>query len=119
MTTTTGHTLTLSSSRKYLEIGGELETMQHIPESEINDFCAERGVVCTWVAADETSYCVEDVRAADLVAAVSAMVGDDGTGDLGIIVREALADDATVTAAEIADIVREARADHAANTAAE
>lgn len=49
-----------------------------------------------------------------LIAAVVDLVGDDGTGDLGAIVRQAIGDDTSVTARAIADIVREARADAAA-----
>lgn len=49
----------------------------------------------------------------DVCDAVASMVRDDGTGDLGVIVRQALADDPAVTVDEIADIVREARRDAA------
>lgn len=42
---------------------------------------------------------------------VAGLVGDDGTGDLGIIVRQALAEDPTVSAEAIAETVREARRD--------
>lgn len=48
-------------------------------------------------------------RRAELLSVVASMVGDDGTGDLGVIVDQALADDAEVTAQEVAEIVREAR----------
>jgi hypothetical protein len=44
----------------------------------------------------------------DLLAVVSRLVGDDGTGDLGVIVDQAMRD-GIVDAADIADIVREAR----------
>lgn len=44
-----------------------------------------------------------------MIREVAAVVGDDGTGDLGIIVRQALADDPAATASEIAEIVVEAR----------
>ena len=50
-----------------------------------------------------------------LCAELSAL--DDGTGDLGIIVREALRADPEVSAADIATIVREARRDHALDKA--
>ncbi len=52
-------------------------------------------------------------RVADLVVEVGALVGDDGTGDNGIIIREALRDDPGVTAAQIAEIIRESRQDAA------
>jgi hypothetical protein len=47
----------------------------------------------------------------ELIDAVAALTGDDGTGDLGVIVRQALRDDPAAAAWEIAEIVREARAD--------
>lgn len=53
-------------------------------------------------------------RFSDLFSAVSSLVGDDGTGDLGIIVRQALNDDPSATVDDIAAIVREAREDAAA-----
>lgn len=52
--------------------------------------------------------------ARQLAAEVAAMGGDDGTGDLRVIVDYALRDDPNVTADEVANIVREARADAAA-----
>lgn len=45
---------------------------------------------------------------AQRIAELAAVVGDDGTGDLGVIVDSA---DADATTAELVDIVREARAD--------
>jgi hypothetical protein len=45
----------------------------------------------------------------DMVDSVAALVSSDGSGDLGLIVRLALADDPTASAEDIADIVREAR----------
>lgn len=50
-------------------------------------------------------------RVSDMLARVSRLVGDDGTGDLGVIVRQALSDDPTTTADAIAEIVAEARRD--------
>lgn len=50
-----------------------------------------------------------DIR--DMIAAVETITGDDGTGDLGIIVRQALRDDPAATAEDIAAIVVDARAD--------
>ncbi len=47
----------------------------------------------------------------NLIAELAAVVGDDGTGDLGVIVDTALADDPSVSVAELVDIVREARSD--------
>jgi hypothetical protein len=48
----------------------------------------------------------------DTIATVALLVeDDDGTGDIGIIVRQALRDDPTATARDIAQIVRDARAD--------
>ena len=50
-----------------------------------------------------------------MAARVESIVGDaDGSGDIGVIVRQALRDDAHATAEAIAEIVREARADAAA-----
>lgn len=48
-----------------------------------------------------------------MLADVARQVGDDGTGDLGIIVRQALADDPAATVDDIVTIVREAREDAA------
>lgn len=42
---------------------------------------------------------------------LASCLGDDGTGDLGIIVRQALQDDPGATDEDIAEIVREARED--------
>lgn len=56
------------------------------------------------MTAQETTALVRE-----LLPRVAALVGDDGTGDLGVIIRSALAKDASVTAEDIADIVREAR----------
>jgi hypothetical protein len=61
--------------------------------------------------------CADDIN--DLPRAVAALVGDDGTGDIGIIARTTVHHDITATDEEIAEIVREARAEHAANRAAE
>lgn len=44
-----------------------------------------------------------------MIAEVAALVGDDGTGDLGIIVRQALTDDSNVSAEDIAAVMRDAR----------
>lgn len=46
------------------------------------------------------------------VAALAAIVGDDGTGDLGVIVDHAPLD---ATTEDLAEIVREAREEHRAN----
>jgi hypothetical protein len=51
---------------------------------------------------------------ADLAREVGRIVGDDGTGDIRVIVDHALAADASATAEDIAAIVREARSDAAA-----
>lgn len=48
-----------------------------------------------------------------MVGHVSTLIADDGTGDMGIIVRQALRDNPRTTAEEIAEIIREARADWA------
>lgn len=50
-------------------------------------------------------------RRDELLAEVGALVEDDGTGDLGVIVDCALKDDPSTTAADIAAIVRDARAE--------
>jgi hypothetical protein len=52
---------------------------------------------------------MEKTRAHELTAELRDI--DDGTGDLGVIVRQALADDPDATAADIRAIVAEARAD--------
>lgn len=49
----------------------------------------------------------KEIRA-QRISALAAIVGDDGTGSLGVIVDSA---DADATTAELVDIVREARAD--------
>jgi len=56
---------------------------------------------------------IEDERRdpVEVCREVASIVGDDGTGDLGVIVRQALRDDPNATPEEIADIVREARED--------
>jgi hypothetical protein len=56
---------------------------------------------------------------AALAAEVGAMVGDDGSGDLRVIVEQALRDDPSVTAEAIAEIVGEARAEWAVERAHE
>jgi len=48
-------------------------------------------------------------RRADLIVSLRAL--DDGTGDIGVIVDHALADDPEVTAAAVREIVLEARAE--------
>lgn len=54
----------------------------------------------------------------EIVARLATLgIADDGTGDLGIIVRQALTDDPRATAEDIAEIVREARADARAEAA--
>lgn len=45
----------------------------------------------------------------NLCAEVSALVGDDGTGDIGLCVRFALHDNPLVSAREIADGIMDAR----------
>lgn len=52
-------------------------------------------------------------RARELAAEVRALDPrlDDGTGDLGVIVRQALKDDVDATAEEVVAIIREALAD--------
>lgn len=57
---------------------------------------------------------VASCRRSTLLAEVVALVGDDGTGDLGVIIDHA---EPGATAEDIADIVREARADAAAEVA--
>lgn len=50
----------------------------------------------------------------ELIAEVAAIVGDDGTGDLGVIVDHA---DADSSVSDIVQIVLDARAEHAAEVA--
>lgn len=45
----------------------------------------------------------------DVAVRVAAVIGDDGTGDLGIIVRQALIDNPNATDEDIITIVREAQ----------
>lgn len=54
-----------------------------------------------------------------LVSGAAALVGNDGTGDLGVIVRQALIDDPATTVKDVARIVREAREDAAIDAAGE
>lgn len=54
MKTTTGHELTVNDL--ILEISGDIDTMDQIPESEIEAACAEAGVRCTWEPMSSTSY---------------------------------------------------------------
>lgn len=52
------------------------------------------------------------MNAQEMCAKVEALVEDiDGSGDIGVIVRQALKDDPHATAEAIAEIVREARED--------
>jgi hypothetical protein len=44
-----------------------------------------------------------------MIAEVAVLVGDDGTDNLGVIVRQALIDDPDATPEDIAAIVRDAR----------
>jgi hypothetical protein len=79
------------------------------------DYCDEAGCLGTeryfpYAAPGAAVGDVTDDRRF-LVDGVAALVGDDGTGDLGVIVRQALIDDPSATAGGIAEIVREARAE--------
>lgn len=58
-----------------------------------------------------SSVAIDAVR--EMAALVERLVpgADDGTGTLGIIIRQALVDDPAATAGDIAEIVREAIAD--------
>lgn len=58
-------------------------------------------------------------RIAEMIKGVALRCGDDGTGDIGLIVRQAIADDPDVTVDEIVEIVRTARSDFAADLLAE
>lgn len=57
-------------------------------------------------------------QAAAMAHAVGRIIGDDGTGDLYVIAREALKDDPTTTADDIAATVRDAREDGGASESA-
>lgn len=56
MTTTTGHTVTVDTERGWVVIAGDLDTMQEIPEREIDAACAAVGMRCTYEAVDATTY---------------------------------------------------------------
>lgn len=66
MTTTTGHELTVNG--RWLEIDGDLDTMDSIPDEELQAACDEAGVRLTGVVIDETTLEVEPVEPATLVA---------------------------------------------------
>jgi hypothetical protein len=77
------------------------------------DMAAERGLegwdlAPRWADSERTriELTVPD-RTADMCAALVDL--DDGTGDLGVIVRQALADDPDATVQDIREIVAEAR----------
>ncbi len=54
--TSTGHTLTYRSRNPlWLEIGGEAETMQQIPDAEIHAFATRLGLEWRGDVADETT----------------------------------------------------------------
>lgn len=72
--------------------------------------CAPSSPRCAGCGRDATPAEIYEVIGADLVANVARAVGRDDSDDLGVIVRQAIAD-GTTDAREIADIVREARAD--------
>jgi len=62
MTTTTlstGHALTIDADALTATLVGPTETMDAIPESEIDAACAAEGLRCTYMALDETSYRLE------------------------------------------------------------
>jgi hypothetical protein len=56
-TTTTGHKLTIDGL--VLQISGELDTMQDIPDAEIEATCAAAGLRCTYEPVSPTSYRLE------------------------------------------------------------
>lgn len=62
-TTKTGHTLTLNTRAGTVDIHGPLDTMEDIPESEVDAFVARHGVGCQYVSADPQSYWLDDRRA--------------------------------------------------------
>ena len=64
MQTSTGHTLKLNNG--HLDIEGDIDTMDRIPEVEIRAFCAENGVRCTWEPSTTTSYRVVPVEPVDI-----------------------------------------------------
>jgi len=74
----------------------------------------ERTAVTDAQAADLRAELATRDRVSELIAETRLLVGDDGSGTLGIIVRQALADDPESTAEDCAAIVREAIADAAA-----
>lgn len=56
-------------------------------------------------------------KATELVRELALVVGDDGTGNLRVVVDEELARNPDVTVAELAEIWRQACADYAAEQA--
>lgn len=59
VTVSTGHTLTIDTTRMLLSIAGPLETMDSIPDAEIHAACRAAGVVWDGSVVDETTYDLE------------------------------------------------------------
>lgn len=118
-TTSTGHTLTVDTDAMLLRIGGDIDTMDRIPETEIDAACAAAGVRCTYDAADSDAYRVVslDTLARGLASEVSARWPslDHGDGVLYVIARNAIDEDVSVTAERVAEIAREAEEEASAD----
>lgn len=69
------------------------------------------------IAREDEGLIYIEIDPSEMIASVAKIVGDDGTGDLGIIVREALTANHAVTVRDIVEIVREAREDAALEAA--
>jgi hypothetical protein len=55
-TTSTGHTLTIDTDAMLVRIGGDLDTMAGIDETEIDAACAAHDMRCTYDAVDSDAY---------------------------------------------------------------
>lgn len=110
-----GHEITVTLARE----GDAVSRTVELDETEHQDVSVSMSRLWDEFCADTTLWpstqSVRTVTAAD----VAAIVGDDGTGDLGGITAQALKDDPSATAEDIAEIVREARADAKLERAAE
>jgi hypothetical protein len=62
-TTSTGHTLTIRNGT-HLDIEGDLDTMQSIPDVEIENYCIAAGYTVDWTTNGETWIRVERVEVA-------------------------------------------------------
>jgi hypothetical protein len=70
------HTFEIDAEKGWITIRGNTETMDSIPESEIEAACTAAGVRCTWDVVDETTYrVVQDATAATISSHDQQSVG--------------------------------------------